>query len=79
MAQVQGGGRTTVDVDTTVALTLTADKHDAIARDGLTITKSMTLRPDTARVIVVVRDASSGALGSVTMPASALRQFVRRQ
>ncbi len=80
VAQVLGDGKTSVDLDTTVALTLSTEQHDAMVRDGLTINKVViTLRPDMARVVVVLRDASSGVLGSVAMPASALQQIRQRE
>lgn len=73
IAEVGNTGQITIDVDTTITLKLQSVQHDAFVRDGMGVSNSITVRPDTARVVVVLRDTASGALGSVTLPAAALR------
>jgi NADPH-dependent curcumin reductase CurA len=48
-------------------------QHTAFLEAGLTVSKAITVGGDTQRVAVVVRDAASGAVGSVVIPASRLR------
>lgn len=73
IAQVHDDGSLHVDTDTTIALKLTDEQHQALMDSGLTLTRHITVAPNTARVAVVIRDAGSGALGSVFVPAARLR------
>ena len=74
IAQVHDDGSLHVDTDTTIALTLTDAQHQALLESGLTLTRHITVAANTTRVTIVVRDASSGTLGSVFMPATKLRK-----
>ena len=73
IAQVHEDGSLHLDTDTTIALKLTDAQHDALLENGLTLTRHITVAPNTARVAVVLRDRSSGTLGSVFVPAARLR------
>jgi VWFA-related protein len=73
IAQVKADGATAVDVDTTVRLHVTDQQHDALLQKGLTVTKTVALGPQAARLVVVIRDTSTGELGSVVVPAARLR------
>jgi VWFA-related protein len=73
IAQVRPDGTTTIDVDTTVALHLTDDQHAALVESGINLTKTIAVAADAIRVAVVLRDATSGAVGSVVIPAVTLR------
>jgi VWFA-related protein len=73
IAQVQTDGALHLDTDTTIALKLTDEQHAAILESGLTLTRHITVAPNTARVAVVIRDIGTGALGSVFLPAAKLR------
>ena len=73
IAQVHDDGSLHLDTDTTIALKLTDAQHDSLLESGLTLTRHITVAANTARVAVVIRDANSGTLGSVFVPASRLR------
>jgi hypothetical protein len=49
-------------------MNLTKVTFDSILKDGLILTRDLEIAPETRSVRVVVRDLSSGALGSVTIP-----------
>jgi VWFA-related protein len=72
IAQVHSDGSLHLDTDTTIALKLTDAQHDALLENGLTLTRHIAVAPNTARVAVVIRDANSGTLGSVFVPAARL-------
>jgi hypothetical protein len=42
-------------------------------RDGFSVDRVITLRPDSHRLHVIVRDVPSGAIGSVIIPTPQLR------
>jgi VWFA-related protein len=72
IGQLREDGTSTMDVDTTIALTLNDAQHQTVLSDGLTVTKTIVVHPDTSRVVVVVRDGATGAVGSVVIPAAKL-------
>jgi hypothetical protein len=73
IAQVHDDGTLHLDTDTTIALKLTDAQRDALLESGLTLTRHIAVAANTARLAVVVRDSSSGTLGSVFVPSSRLR------
>ncbi|HEY2432962.1 MAG TPA: VWA domain-containing protein [Vicinamibacterales bacterium] len=73
IAQLRDDGTSTIDVDTTITLHLNEGQHHTIISNGLTITKTIVVLADTSRVVVVVRDAATGAVGSVVISAASLR------
>jgi VWFA-related protein len=77
IAQVRTDGSRSIDVDTTIDLPLTDAQHDAVLRTGLTLKKTIVLGPQTSRLVVVVRDPTSGAVGSVVIPAAKLAPAAR--
>jgi hypothetical protein len=52
----------------TMELNLTRANHDVLVKEGLIYHKPITLAPQAKMLRVVVRDAASGNLGSVTVP-----------
>lgn len=62
-----------VDADMTVTLALSGTQHQALLARGLTITRHVDVAEQTARIVVVARDASSGTVGSVFVAADKVR------
>ena len=60
-------------LDITVPLNLSADTRTALLREGLTLTRTIDLQPDLRQVIVGVRDATTGAIGTVILDAARLQ------
>jgi VWFA-related protein len=67
---------------------LAADKHrlrlnfeekqyESLAKTGIIFESHLAVRPETSEVRIVVRDSGSGAMGSVTVPASAFASTVQ--
>jgi hypothetical protein len=44
-----------------------------VLKKGLRLIRTITLRPETVDIRVVVRDTATGAMGSVVIPAAAIR------
>ena len=57
------------DLDTTVNLQFPSDKRDQVLAEGLTVNRTIALRADVYRLLIVVRDVATGAMGSVIIPA----------
>lgn len=74
IAQTMPPGTQTVETDITIPLTLDIARREQLLKDGLRLTRTITLREDAHEVRVVARDASTGATGSVIIPASTLRR-----
>ena len=74
IAQTVPPGRHTSETDITIPLDLDDATRAQLLKDGLRFTRTITLRDDAHDVRVVARDASTGATGSVIIPASALRR-----
>lgn len=64
----------TADTDVTIPLALDDATREQLLKEGLRLTRTITLLDDAHDVRVVARDASTGATGSVIIPATALRQ-----
>jgi hypothetical protein len=73
IAQGLPDGRQFSSLDTTIPLRFSSDTRGQMLRDGLSITKTITLRPDLHQLRVVVRDHATGAVGTVTIPAGRVR------
>ena len=73
IAQSAAGGSLTRDLDTTVNLRLPDGKHDEMIKEGMNVNRKVVLRADTLRLLIVVRDAATGAIGSVVIPANKLK------
>jgi hypothetical protein len=54
-------------------LSLTHESLREIEKEGLTISQQLSLNPDASEVRVVIRDARSGSIGSVSIPLNHLR------
>jgi VWFA-related protein len=55
-----------------IGLNLEEKQYEHLATSGLVLVRHLTIAPNAAEVRVLVRDAGSGALGSVTAPVSVL-------
>lgn len=56
-----------------VGLTLTAERRDLLMKDGLEMSRTLTVRPDASQVRILVRDAPTGTTGSLIVPVNKLR------
>jgi VWFA-related protein len=72
IAQALPDGRQFSSLDTTIPLRFTTETRDQMLRDGLSLTRTITLRPDLHQVRVVARDDATGEVGTVTIPAARL-------
>ncbi len=52
----------------TVNMHLTREAYEDAVKDGVKLTRNLPLARGAARLRIVVRDASSGAIGSVSIP-----------
>jgi hypothetical protein len=57
-------------------LRLSESAREQLLAEGLTFTRTLTLRPDADQVKVAIRN-SAGSIGTVTIPASRLRGAVK--
>jgi hypothetical protein len=55
-------------VDETVSLNLTRENYDKLVQHGFVFRKSVNMSAQAKMVRIIVRDAPSGAMGSVTIP-----------
>jgi VWFA-related protein len=62
------------EVDVTLPLSLTDDMREDFLLRGLSVTRTIRLRPDAHQVRVVARDVASGTIGSVIITASEIRR-----
>jgi hypothetical protein len=73
VAQTPKSGDRTHDMDATQPVALTEQGREQVLKKGLRLIRTITLRPETIDVRVVVRDTATGAMGSVVIPAAAIR------
>ena len=73
IAQTVPPGKHTSEADLTIPLALDDATRAQLLKDGLRLTRTITLRDDAHDVRIVARDPATGATGSVIIPASALR------
>jgi hypothetical protein len=73
IAQSLPNGRTFKTFASTVDLVFTDAQHNQMLRDGFSFDRVITLRPDSHRLHIIIRDVPSGAIGSVIVPTDALR------
>jgi len=66
--QIAADGRQITGEAKTFNMRLQRQTYDSILQDGLVLTRTLPLADGAAQVRVVTRDATSGALGSVTIP-----------
>lgn len=66
--QIAADGRQITGEAKTFNMRLLRQTYDSILKDGLVLTRTLRLADGAAQVRVVTRDATSGALGSVTIP-----------
>jgi hypothetical protein len=74
IAQALPEGQLLSSLDTTVPLRFTDDVRGQFLKEGLTLNRTITLRPDVHQIRVVVRDDPTGALGSLIIQASRVRE-----
>lgn len=74
IAQVLPDMRLFKSVDTLIPLRFDANMRRQLSRDGLRLTHRIDVRDDAHQIRVCVMDPATGALGTVTIPASALRK-----
>ena len=60
-------------MDTVVNLSLNAERYAQMMAEGFTLTHKITLRPNVARLHIVIRDVSSRTTGSLIIPAGRIR------
>jgi VWFA-related protein len=68
LVQKNDQGKQFGGVDSTISLNLTRPNYDKLTKDGMIFTKAVAMDPQAKMLRVVVRDAPSGTLGSVTVP-----------
>jgi VWFA-related protein len=73
IAQTAGNRRYPPDTDVSVPLALSDQARQRLQAQGLRLSRTITLRDDAQQVRVVVRDATSGTIGSVFIDAERLR------
>lgn len=73
IAQALPDGRLSKTVDTRIPLSLAGDMRERLQREGFTVTHTIAVRDDAHQVKVAVRDPSTGAIGTLTMPANRVR------
>ena len=67
LVQQAGNGRTLGGVKDALLYALVPDSYERALSDGLFLDENLTVLPSASRVRVVVRDVSTGAVGSVSL------------
>jgi hypothetical protein len=75
-AQPDAEGLKVKGVSNTLDLRLKQQRYELIMREGLVLTQKVDIVPAAHQLRIVVRDATSGAIGTVTVP---LSQFIEKQ
>ena len=70
IAQTLPSGLHRKEADVTLPFALTDDMRDRLLREGLQITRTISLDPEAHQVRVIARDAATGTTGSVIITAS---------
>jgi VWFA-related protein len=73
IANVSPKGIGTIGSTAKLDITLTDQGRTRALREGLPVTRTIVLRPDTFQVRVIARDVASGDVGSIVIPASQLK------
>jgi VWFA-related protein len=73
IGQALPDGRLLRSADLAVPVRVAAHERDSLLTEGLTLNAMLDLRADAHQVKIVARDAQSGALGSLAIPADRLR------
>ena len=74
IAQTNDAGERTADMDATQPVALTEQGRTEVQHKGLRLIRTVVMRPGATDIRVVVRDTATGAVGSVVIPATALRR-----
>jgi VWFA-related protein len=77
IAQTLPDGQLLRALDTAVPLRLSESERARLQADGLTLTRTVTVRPDADQIKVAIRN-SAGSIGTVTIPASRLRGAIKQ-
>jgi len=72
-ADVSPKGIGTISHTAKLDIALTDEGRDRATRDGLPVSRTLLLRPDTFQVRIVARDVASGDVGSIVIPAAQLK------
>jgi hypothetical protein len=72
VAQSSPDGSVVRSVDKTMTLRMTAERHAQIMKEGFSINATFAMRPDVARLTVVVRDGPTGSMGTLVVPGNKL-------
>jgi VWFA-related protein len=73
IAQSLPNGQTFKTFAVNAGLDLTDEQHERMLREGLTFDRTVTLRPGSHRLHLIVRDSANGATGSVIVPIADVR------
>lgn len=72
-ADVSPKGIGTISHTAKLDIALTDEGRDRATREGLLVSRTVVLRPDTFQVRIVARDVASGDVGSIVIPAARLK------
>ena len=78
IAQVLPSGALARTLDVTVPLRFTTAMRDQALREGLNLNRRIRPNPDAHSVRIAVRDPATGAVGSVSISADAVRSILRK-
>ena len=73
IAQVDRQGRGMVDATAPLQLSLSDEERARALTEGITMTRTITQKPRTTEFRIVARDAATGKVGSLVIPASRVR------
>jgi VWFA-related protein len=79
IAQTLPEDRQIREPDFSMPLSLTAAERDRIVKQGVRLTRTINLSSDARQVRIVVRDAATGAIGSLIIEADRLRRAAERR
>lgn len=71
-AELNSFGEQVGTISKTIDLSRNEDDYKKLLHDGFTYSKTLVLAKDAAEVRLILRDAGSGAIGSVIIPLSRL-------
>ncbi len=67
-AQLDGKGSIVTSIGRQVPIRLSADQRRQLLEQGLVLNAPVEIKPECTKLRVVIRDAKSGAVGTVTIP-----------
>ncbi len=74
VAQTTESSERVHDMDATQPVSLTDQGRAQVQQKGMRLVRTISLQPGALDIRLVVRDTTSGATGSVVIPASAIRR-----